>query len=109
MVGVSGYQLCFFSAVRLTGVAVGTVVAIGSGPVLTGLISRLTGGGPLTVRWMVATAGAVGGCALLVASGRAAGVSLAGVGLALAGRALLRGVRGRRGAHDQPREPGSAS
>ena len=85
MVGVSGYQLCFFSAVRLTGVAVGTVVAIGSGPVLTGLISRFTGGGPLTVRWMTATAGAVSGCALLVASGRAAGVSLAGVGLALVG------------------------
>ena len=84
MVGVSGYQLCFFSAVRLTGVAVGTVVAVGSGPVLTGLISRLTGGGPLTLRWMIATAGAVGGCALLVASGRAAGVSPAGVGLALA-------------------------
>jgi drug/metabolite transporter, DME family len=83
MIGVSAYQLCFFSAVRLTGVAVGTVVAIGSGPVLAGLISRLTGGGPLTVRWMVATAGAVAGCALLVASGRAAGVSLPGVGLAL--------------------------
>jgi drug/metabolite transporter, DME family len=83
IIGVSGYQLCFFSAVRLTGVAVGTVVAIGSGPVLAGLISRLSGGGPLTVRWMVATAGAVAGCALLVASGRAAGVSLPGVGLAL--------------------------
>jgi drug/metabolite transporter, DME family len=81
--GVSGYQLCFFSAVRLTGVAVGTVVAIGSGPVLAGLISRLSGGGPLTVQWMAATVGAVAGCALLVASGRAAGVSLAGVGLAL--------------------------
>jgi len=83
MIGVSGYQLCFFSAVRLTGVAVGTVVAIGSGPVLAGLISRLTGGGPLTLRWTVATAGAVAGCTLLVASGRAAGVSLPGVGLAL--------------------------
>jgi drug/metabolite transporter, DME family len=83
VVGVSGYQLCFFSAVRLTGVAVGTVVAVGSGPVLTGLISRITGAGPLTVRWMIATAGAVSGCALLVASGRAAGVSLAGVGFAL--------------------------
>jgi len=83
MVGISGYQLCFFSAVRLTGVAVGTVVAVGSGPVFAGLISRLTGGGPLTVRWTVATAGAVAGCALLIASGRAAGVSLGGVGLAL--------------------------
>jgi drug/metabolite transporter, DME family len=83
--GVSGYQLCFFTAVRLTGVAVGTVVAIGSGPVLAGLISRLTGGERLTVRWMIATAGAVSGCALLIASGHAAGVSLGGVGLALAG------------------------
>jgi DME family drug/metabolite transporter len=83
MVGISGYQLCFFCAVRLTGVAVGTVVAVGSGPVLTGLVSRLAGGGPLTIRWMIATAGAVCGCALLVASGSAAGVSLAGVGLAL--------------------------
>jgi drug/metabolite transporter, DME family len=83
MVGVSGYQLCFFSSVRLTGVAVGTVVAVGSGPVLTGLISRLTGGGPLPSRWMAATVGAVSGCALLTVSGRASGVGLAGVGLAL--------------------------
>jgi drug/metabolite transporter, DME family len=81
--GVSGYQLCFFSAVRLTGVAVGTVVAIGSAPVLTGLITRLTGGPALTRRWMIATVGAIGGCAALVTGGRAAGVSLAGVGLAL--------------------------
>src|ERR1700685_4509757 len=43
-VAVACYQLCFFSAVRLTGVAIGTVVAIGSAPVFTGLISRLTGG-----------------------------------------------------------------
>jgi drug/metabolite transporter, DME family len=84
MAGVGGYQLCFFSAVRLTGVAIGTVVAIGSAPVLTGLISRLTGGGALTRRWMIATAAAVSGCVVLVTGGRAAGVSLPGVGLALA-------------------------
>jgi drug/metabolite transporter, DME family len=53
----AGYQLSFFSAVRATGVAVGTVVAIGSAPVFTGLISRLTGGPALTGRWMLATAG----------------------------------------------------
>jgi drug/metabolite transporter, DME family len=70
--------------VRLTGVAIGTVVAIGSAPVLTGLISKLTGGGALTRRWMLATACAVGGCAVLVSGGRAAGVNLGGVGLALA-------------------------
>ena len=82
-VSVGGYQLTFFSAVRLTGVAVGTVVAIGSAPVLTGLISRLTGGPRLTGRWMAATAGAVAGCTVLVCAGSAAGINLLGVGLAL--------------------------
>jgi drug/metabolite transporter, DME family len=82
-VAVAGYQLCFFSAVRLTGVAIGTVVAIGSAPVFTGLISRLTGGPALTPRWMIATAAAIGGCSVLVTGGQAAGVQLSGVGLAL--------------------------
>jgi drug/metabolite transporter, DME family len=80
---VSGFQLCFFSAVRLTGVAIGTVVAIGSAPVLTGLISRLTGGPAPGRRWMIATAAAICGCAILMTGGRSAGVSLAGVCLAL--------------------------
>jgi drug/metabolite transporter, DME family len=78
----AGYQLSFFSAVRATGVAVGTVVAIGSAPVFTGLISRLTGGPALTGRWLLATAGAIAGAAVLVTGGRAAGVNLGGVGLA---------------------------
>jgi drug/metabolite transporter, DME family len=82
-VAIAGYQLSFFSAVRLTGVAVGTVVAIGSAPVFTGLISRLTGGPALTPRWMIATAAAIGGCSVLVTGGKAAGVQLGGVGLAL--------------------------
>lgn len=82
-VAVSGYQLCFFSAVRLTGVAVGTVLAIGSAPVFTGIVSRLTGGAPLTGRWLSATVAAIAGCAILVTGGKAAGVQLGGVGLAL--------------------------
>jgi drug/metabolite transporter, DME family len=83
-VSVGGYQLAFFSAVHLTGVAVGTMVAIGSAPVLTGLISRLTGGHRLTRRWLAATAVAIAGCGLLSTAGRAAGVNLLGVVLALA-------------------------
>jgi DME family drug/metabolite transporter len=82
-VAVAGYQLCFFSAVRLTGVAIGAVVAIGSAPVFTGLISRAAGGPALTRRWMVATAAAIAGCAVLITGGKAAGVQLGGVGLAL--------------------------
>jgi DME family drug/metabolite transporter len=81
---VGGYQVCFFSAVRMTGVAIGTVVAIGSAPVFTGALSRLTGGPRLDARWMAATAAAVAGCAVLVTGGQAAGVSADGVGLALA-------------------------
>jgi DME family drug/metabolite transporter len=80
---VGGYQLCFFAAVQLTGVAIGTVLAIGSAPVFTGLISRLSGGPSLTFRWLIATMAAIAGCAVLVTGGTAAGVRLGGVGLAL--------------------------
>lgn len=80
---VSGYQLCFFTCVRLTGVAVGTAVAIGSAPVITGALSRLTGGPRLGRRWMLATSGAVAGVTVLVAGGQAASANPAGVGLAL--------------------------
>jgi drug/metabolite transporter, DME family len=81
---VAGYQVCFFTAVRMTGVAIGTVVAIGSAPVFTGALSRLAGCPPLDRRWMAATAAAVAGCVVLVTGGHAAGVSAGGVGLALA-------------------------
>jgi drug/metabolite transporter, DME family len=79
---VAGYQVCFFAAVKATGVAIGTVVAIGSAPVLTGALSRLTGGPRLDARWRAATVAAVAGCAVLVTGGQGAGVSVAGVGLA---------------------------
>jgi drug/metabolite transporter, DME family len=83
-IAVGGYQLCFFTAVHVTGVAIGTVVAIGSAPVFTGVLSRLAGGPRLDGRWMAATAGAVVGCVVLVTGGQAGGVSVGGVGLALA-------------------------
>src|SRR5215469_9679237 len=52
---VAGYQVCFFTAVRATGVAVGTVVAIGSAPGWTGLLTVLTGGPRPSRRWAIAT------------------------------------------------------
>ncbi|MFE3453686.1 DMT family transporter [Nonomuraea sp. NPDC059194] len=63
-VAVAAYQLCFFAAVSRTGVAIGTVVAIGSGPVFTGLLSR-----QFSARWAAATAAAIAGCAALIAGG----------------------------------------
>ena len=81
---VAGYQVCFFTAVRETGVAIGTVVAIGSAPAWAGLLTMLTGGPRPGRRWALATVAAVAGCAVLVTGGRASGVSPAGVALALA-------------------------
>jgi DME family drug/metabolite transporter len=77
--GVAAYQLTFFAAVDETGVAVGTVVALGSGPVFAGLLA----GEPLTARWAAATGLAVAGVAVLVAAGASARVEPGGVALAL--------------------------
>jgi drug/metabolite transporter, DME family len=80
---VAVYQTAFFAAVASTGVAVGTVVTIGSGPAFAGLLSRLTGQARPSRRWLLATAVAVAGCGLLVSGGRSAGADPAGVALAL--------------------------
>ena len=77
--GVAGYQLTFFAAVHETGVAVGTVVALGSGPLFAGLLARERP----SARWVVATGLAVAGVAVLVAAGAAAHVEPGGVALAL--------------------------
>jgi DME family drug/metabolite transporter len=77
------YQVAFFSAVARTGVATGTVVTIGSGPVFAGLLSWALRMGAPTRRWMLSTMGAVAGCAALTAGGQAAGVEPLGIGLAL--------------------------
>ncbi|MBB5961250.1 DMT family transporter [Planomonospora venezuelensis] len=81
--GVAAYQLCYFAAVSRTGVAIGTVVAIGSGPVFTGLLSWLLDRVPPTRRWAGATAAAIAGCAVLTGGGgeaRADGILLALLG-----------------------------
>lgn len=80
--GVAGYQLCFFAAVDLTGVAIGTLVAIGSGPPLTGAVGLLRGQRPER-RWVVATGLAIVGCALLLVPGGDVEVDAGGVVLAL--------------------------
>jgi DME family drug/metabolite transporter len=82
-VAVAAYQLCFFAAVDDTGVAVGTVVALGSAPAMAGALGRLVLGSPLTARWAASTALATVGVLLLVVSGKSATVSVPGVVLAL--------------------------
>jgi DME family drug/metabolite transporter len=79
---MAGYQLVFFAAVKQTGVALGTAVAIGSAPILAGLLGWLVRGERPTARWMVATLCAIAGCGLLVGGGGS--LSVNGVGLLLA-------------------------
>ena len=59
---VAAYQLCFFAAVYRTGVAVGTVVAIGSSPVMAGLLDLFVERRPPRGIWYLATAMAIAGC-----------------------------------------------
>jgi DME family drug/metabolite transporter len=77
------YQLSFFAAVDRTGVAVGTVVALGSAPALAGITGRLLDHQPLTGRWAGATALACSGVLLLVLAGGDTSVDPLGIGLAI--------------------------
>lgn len=70
---VAVYPLAFYTSMRLAGVAVGTVVSLGSGPVAAAVIERVVDHRPLTRRWVVgATAALLGVVALAVARSGAA-------------------------------------
>jgi DME family drug/metabolite transporter len=80
---MAAYQPLFFGGVSRTGVAVGTIVAIGSAPILAGLLARAIRGEHLDRRWMLATSAAVAGTALLFVGGEEIGVDAGGVLFAL--------------------------
>lgn len=63
--GVAAYQPSFFLAVELCGVGVGTVVALGCAPVITGLLGWGVLGARPSRRWAAATVLAVLGVAAL--------------------------------------------
>ncbi len=78
----ASYQLCFFAAVAKTGVAVGTIVGIGSAPIAGGLLGFFFRGERPGKRWMTATMLAIGGCVLLSLSGGDVAVDPLGILLA---------------------------
>lgn len=80
----ASYQVCFFAGVARTGVAVGTIVGIGTAPIAGGLLGYFFRGERPGRRWGVATALAIGGCALLVLTGSDHSVQIDLFGLALA-------------------------
>src|SRR3954453_17733334 len=81
-IGVCTSQLSFFAAVKLPGVAVGTFVAIGTGPAAAGILGRLVNGERLTGRWAIATLAAAAGAPLLGGDGGGA-IDPGGIALAV--------------------------
>ena len=79
------FQVCFFSAMEHSGVAVGTMLTIGSGPVIAAVIDSLLGRRP-PGRVLIALAAALVGLAMLVLGSPPEGdssFSVAGVFFAL--------------------------
>ncbi|HKJ29903.1 MAG TPA: EamA family transporter, partial [Desulfuromonadales bacterium] len=78
------YQAFFFAGVAKTGVAVGTIVGIGSAPVAGGLLGYFFRGERPGRNWFVATALALIGCVVLtLSSGGDVVIDLMGVALAI--------------------------
>jgi DME family drug/metabolite transporter len=67
--GSALYQLTFFSGLRLTGVAVGTIVAMGSTPIFAAVLDYFLQKEKLTARWYIATLVSLAGGVLLVLGG----------------------------------------
>ncbi len=87
-VGVFVYPLAFYGGMDLAGVAVGNVVALGSGPVFAAVLEWLWERSPLSARWAVSTGLAVLGIVMLgvgkqVDAGVGPSDTVAGVGLGL--------------------------
>ena len=81
-ISIAAYNLCFFAGVKATGVATGTGVSIGSGPVWIGLLQSLISRRPPRSLWWMGTALAVCGISLML-TGSSADARLNVTGLIL--------------------------
>lgn len=83
------FQYFFFTSVRLTGVAIGTVVTIGSAPVFSGIIEWVIVKRRPTIVWVMATTMAIIGCGLLFLNKDGVVVNPIGVGMSLTAGSLF--------------------
>ena len=82
--GMALYAVAFFSAVRMTGIAVGTVVALGSAPLFAGLGALALWRERPSLRWTLTTSIAVLGMAFIVITGDETKIDLKGIAAASA-------------------------
>ncbi|MEV0373576.1 EamA family transporter [Streptomyces sp. NPDC050636] len=83
-IALAVFQAAYFASVEATGLAVGTVVTMGAGPVLIAIGARVTMGERLGTGGVLAVAGALVGLIVLVFGGGGADtVRPAGIGYAL--------------------------
>jgi drug/metabolite transporter, DME family len=81
---MTAYNLAFFAGVRASGVAVGTAIALGSGPVWAGLVQMFVSRRAPSALWWAGTALAVcGGGLMIVGAGAAQPLSTGGIVLCL--------------------------
>jgi len=77
------YNLAFFAGVRLTGVGLGTAIALGSGPLWAGVLQAVVARQLPSARWWMGTVAAVGGGVLMTLSSGGAGHAASAGGIAL--------------------------
>lgn len=88
-IAIALFQSLFFTSVRFTGVAVGTVVTIGSAPVFAGFIEWIFWKVRPTLVWAIATVLAIVGCLLLFMNQGETAINPLGIGLALAAGSMF--------------------
>ncbi|MEJ2752783.1 MAG: EamA family transporter [Chloroflexota bacterium] len=82
-IAIAAYQLFFFAAVARTGVAVGTIVGIGSTPIAAGILTYVAFRAFAGRRWFISTLLALAGCTLLIMAGGNIRVNGPGILLAM--------------------------
>lgn len=82
-IGLAVFQSAYFAAVESTGLAVGTVVTLGAGPVLIALGARFTMGERIGRGGLIAVLGALTGLVVLVAGDDTGTVRPLGIALAV--------------------------
>ena len=81
---IATYQLFFFAGVARTGVAIGTMVAIGSAPIIAGLLDWFVQGERPSRKWVSATILAITGAVFLSGLGQNSQTNIDFIGLLLA-------------------------